>query len=174
MTMVRDIAVDAAGNAYVTGVTSSANFPVTANAFQTTNSNSATHGLRDQAERHGLGARSTRLISAAAAVDSIRARPSPWTRAGNAYVTGVTTSSDFPTHNPLQASHADDFEGNTSGYGDAFVTKLNASGTALVYSTFLGGSGDDGGDGIAVDAAGNAYIDRGCHDHAPDRSVVRV
>ena len=55
--------------------------------------------------------------------------------AGNAYVTGYTASTDFPTANPLQPVF--------SGSGDAFVTKLNASGTALVYSTYLGGGGVD-------------------------------
>ena len=71
---------------------------------------------------------------------------------GNAYVTGYTDSTDFPTANPLQA--------NVTGIGsvDAFVAKLNAAGSALVYSTYLGGSGDDDGNGIAVDSSGNAYV----------------
>src|ERR1019366_1036278 len=70
--------------------------------------------------------------------------------AGNAYVTGVTNSTDFPTMNPLQPA-------NGGGY-DAFVAKINPAGSALVYSTYLGGSGDDWGNGIAVDGAGNAYV----------------
>jgi hypothetical protein len=70
--------------------------------------------------------------------------------AGKAYVTGFTSCDDFPTANPLQATFA--------GYTDVFVTKLNVDGSALIYSTFLGGSGDDDGAGIAVDSAGNAYI----------------
>ncbi len=69
---------------------------------------------------------------------------------GNAYVTGGTNSIDFPVKNPLYP--------NQHGYGDAFVTKINPSGTALVYSTYLGGSGDDSGSAIAVDSAGNAYV----------------
>jgi hypothetical protein len=72
-------------------------------------------------------------------------------RAGNAYLTGGTQSPDFPTANPLQPALV----------GDAFVAKLNAAGTALVYSTFLGGSGNDGGSSIAVDRAGNAYVTGG-------------
>ena len=74
---------------------------------------------------------------------------------GNAYVTGYTYSTDFPTVNPLQAT---DCGGQ---YGDAFVTKLNAAGSALVYSTYLGGSGVPGSaraHGIAVDSSGNAYV----------------
>jgi hypothetical protein len=70
--------------------------------------------------------------------------------AGNAYVTGYTISTNFPTANPLQPANG--------GYGDAFIAKLNASGTALVYSTFLGGSSGEYGNSIAVDAVGNAYV----------------
>jgi hypothetical protein len=69
---------------------------------------------------------------------------------GNAYVTGYTYSSDFPTANPLQAS--------LNGKENAFVSKLNSTGSALAYSTYLGGSGSDAGNGIAVDSAGNAYV----------------
>src|SRR5439155_3865512 len=76
---------------------------------------------------------------------------------GNAYMTGTTGSTDFPTANPLQAACAVDSGGFC---GDAFVTKLNASGSALVYSTYLGGSGflEEEGAGIAVDTLGNAYV----------------
>ncbi|MBA3441432.1 MAG: SBBP repeat-containing protein [Pyrinomonadaceae bacterium] len=70
--------------------------------------------------------------------------------AGNAYVTGSTQSTDFPTVNPLQPT--------ISRFSDAFIAKLNADGSALLYSTYLGGSGNEFGDGIAVDAAGNAYV----------------
>jgi len=70
--------------------------------------------------------------------------------AGNAYVTGVTQSTDFPTKNPLQSVNG--------GGRDVFVSKINAAGSALVYSTYLGGSGDDYGFGIAVDSTGNAYV----------------
>lgn len=75
--------------------------------------------------------------------------------AGNAYITGVTRSTDFPTVNPFQGtSHRVTVPGDS----EAFVTKLNASGTAIVYSTYLGGTGPDSGAGIAVDSAGDAYI----------------
>ena len=69
---------------------------------------------------------------------------------GNAYVTGRTDSTNFPLVNPLQAT--------IGGPGDAFVTKINATGSQLVYSTYLGGSGYEAGDGIAVDGSGNAYV----------------
>jgi hypothetical protein len=71
---------------------------------------------------------------------------------GNAYLTGWTGSTNFPTMNPLQAAIAG------AGTNDAFVTKLNAAGNALVYSTYLGGSSADEWARIAVDTSGNAYV----------------
>jgi hypothetical protein len=71
--------------------------------------------------------------------------------AGNAYVTGRTTSNNFPTT-------AASFRPNDAAGADGFVTKLNATGSALVYSTYIGGSGGEEGRGIAVDAQGNAYV----------------
>src|SRR2546425_5612407 len=70
---------------------------------------------------------------------------------GNAYVTGLTASTDFPTTTGA-------FRTTSGGSQDVFVTKLNPAGSALVYSTYIGGSGDDGGFGISVDALGNAYV----------------
>ena len=69
---------------------------------------------------------------------------------GNAYVTGITASTNFATAGAFQTVNA--------GGNDAFVAKLNAAGSALVYATYLGGSGDDRGLGIAVDGSGNAYV----------------
>ena len=68
---------------------------------------------------------------------------------GNVYVAGGTTSTDFPTSSPFQTT-------NRGGF-DVFVAKLNPAGSALVFSTYLGGNGDDA-NGIAVDSAGNIYI----------------
>ena len=138
------IAVDAAGNAYVTGVTGS-NFP-TANPIQ------ATHGGGSDAFVTKLNGAGNALLYSTylggngsdgglgIAVDT----------SGNAYVTGGTMSTDFPTASPIQPAYG--------GRGDAFVTKLNAAGNALVYSTYLGGTGDDLGTGVAADASGNAYV----------------
>src|ERR1700689_1795785 len=70
--------------------------------------------------------------------------------AGSAYVTGDTLSTDFPTMNPLQAAN--------KGYENVFVSKLNSAGSALVYSTYLGGSDIDIGFGIALDKIGNSYV----------------
>ena len=75
--------------------------------------------------------------------------------AGSVYLTGYTYSTDFPTVSPFQGSN----NGTLNvGYGDAFVTKLDPAGTSVVYSTYLGGVGDDVGFGIAVDASGSAYV----------------
>jgi hypothetical protein len=140
------IAVDSSGNAYVTGVTSSTDFP-TKDPLQTakaggndvfvTKINAAGSALVYSTYLGGSGDD----VGSAIAVDS----------SGNAYVTGTTYSTDFPTMNPLQPA-------NAGGGSDAFVSKINASGSALVYSTYLGGSGSDYGAGIAVDSASNAYV----------------
>lgn len=144
----RRIAVDAAGNAYVTGATSSADFPTTAGALATTSTrpeafvtklNPAGTALLYSTYLGGSGADDGFDI----AVDA----------AGNAYVTGITNSPDFPTTaGAFQATLAGGF------FGDAFVTKLNPTGSALVYSTYLGGTGANQGRGIAVDTAGSAYV----------------
>ena len=70
--------------------------------------------------------------------------------AGHAFVAGFTSSSDFPTFAPLQGTYG--------GGGDAFVSELKVAGSALVYSTYLGGSGSDSANGIAIDSAGEAFV----------------
>jgi hypothetical protein len=139
------IAVDASGNAYITGQTRSTDFP-TASPLQAANA-----GFYD-AFVSKLNAAGSALVYStylgggnAEDGDSIAVDG-----AGNAYVTGFTLSTDFPTASPLQAANA--------GSADVFVSKLNAAGSALVYSTYLGGSSSDYGGGVAVDATGNAYV----------------
>ena len=73
--------------------------------------------------------------------------------AGNAYLAGSTNSANFPTLNPFDGT----FGGDQLKY-DAFVTKMNAAGTAMIYSTYLGGSNDDNGVGLAVDGSGQAHV----------------
>jgi beta-propeller repeat-containing protein/ASPM-SPD-2-Hydin domain-containing protein/HYDIN/CFA65/VesB family protein len=140
------IAVDSSGNAYVTGTTASTNFP-TVNPLQPAKGGGAdvfvaalnpagsalvySTYLGGSGDEQGLGI----------AVDS----------AGNAYVTGNTTSTNFPTMNPLQPAFG-------GGFYDAFVAELNAAGSALVYSTYLGGSNEDQGFSIAVDGSGEVYV----------------
>ena len=74
-------------------------------------------------------------------------------RSGNAYLTGYTKSSDFPVASAIQSTKGAD-GCNAPPCADAFVTKMDASGSALAYSTYLGGGGDDQGNGIALDGDG--------------------
>jgi len=148
------IAVDGAGDAYVTGTTQSIHFPTTAGAFQTSGAFIKVDGGGTFVTKfNAAGSALVYSTYIGAAIPSGIAVDS----AGNAYITGNTTEADFPTKNALQATYG----GDTSTYGitgDAFVTKLNATGSALVYSTFLGGSGSDKANGIAVDRSGDAYV----------------
>jgi hypothetical protein len=143
------IAIDKNGNAYVTGQTDSASFPTTAGAFQpAVNGGNDAFALKLTADGSSL-AYSTCLggmnedTGRGIAVDAV----------GCAYITGLTQSPDFPTANPIQIG--------LSGFQDGFVSKLNETGTALVYSTFLGGRERETGSGIAVDASGNTYVTGG-------------
>jgi hypothetical protein len=142
------IAVDGAANTYITGFTSSTDFPATPGAVQSVFSgvndvfvtalNSTGSGLVYSTYLGGSGSDVGRAI----AVDA----------AGNAYVAGITASTNFPsTPAVLQTT----FAGGTT---DAFITALNSGGSALLYSTYLGGTASDQGFGIALDAAGNAYV----------------
>jgi hypothetical protein len=151
------IAVDSAGNAYVTSATTQTTFPITPGAYQTT-SNIGGSGDPCDVFVTKLNATGSALVystflgggtnngqgtqsgGASIAVDA----------AGDAYVTGWTNSTSFPTKNTVQA---------TNGGGmDSFVTELNPSGSELLFSTYLGGSSNDYGYGIALDSAGNVYV----------------
>ncbi len=156
------IAIDSSGNAYIAGSTTPAGvivspgipFPTTTGAFQTSPMGTACSGglpcesaFVTKLASNGqtpvystlLGGSSTQSANGIA-VDS----------SGNAYVTGTTASTNFPTASPLQ--------GTLNGSQNAFVTKLNGAGSAQVFSTYLGGSGEDFGEGIALDSLGNTYI----------------
>jgi hypothetical protein len=149
------LVVDAAGNVYVSGVTESTNFPVTPGAFQqsfggancpgyltcgdafVTKLNPTGSGLVYSTYLGG----SDNEYSEGIAVDT----------AGNAYITGTTASVDFPTTPGV-------FQPNPGGSGDAFVTKLNAVGSKLLYSSYLGGSSGETGFDIKVDSLGHAFV----------------
>ena len=148
------IALDSSGNVYVTGYTFSTNFPTTAGAFQTT------LGAQTSAFASKLNSTATALIystylggnatgtNACAACGSGIAVDS----AGNAYVAGLTWETNFPT---TAGAYQPGYAG---GFHDAFITKLNPSGTGLVYSTYVGGTNDDGATAIALDSSGDAYV----------------
>lgn len=144
------LAVDANGIAYVTGNTTSTNFPATAGAFDTAangNIDAFVARVNPNAQRAASLIYSTYLGGS----DIEYGRGIAADAAGNAYVTGYTQSLDFPVT-------AGAFDTSANGGIDVFVSKLNPAGSALVYSTFLGGVANDIGNAIAVDASGNAYI----------------
>ncbi len=164
------LTVNSSGNAYVTGGASSTNFPVTSGAFQKTNHAEADQGANVFVSE--LNTAGTALVCStylggsqsdvgkAIAVDAT----------GNVYVAGATSSTDFPvTSGAFQNTNQYGF--TTSGGNNAFIAKLNPLGSALVYSTYLGGSGGAinlsptlvmaGGDqaaGLAIDSSGDAYV----------------
>ena len=139
------VAADASGAVYMTGWTTSANFP-TAAALRP-----ALGGARDAfvAKFNPAGSALVYSTYLGGSADD-EGRGIAVDAAGNAYVTGKTLSTNFPTAAPIQASLA--------GQADIFVAKLNPAGSALVYSTYLGGAGNDWGVGIAVDASGAVYV----------------
>ncbi|MDM8530340.1 SBBP repeat-containing protein, partial [Anaerolineales bacterium HSG25] len=142
----RDIAIDSSGFAYVTGRTDCNDFPTTVGAYDTflsgasdafvTKLNAAGSDWVYSTYLGGLGIDTGDNI----AVDS----------SGNAYVTGKT--------NGLFVTTGGAYDTTSNGTSDAFVTKLNTTGSGLTYSTYLGGAGDESGNGIAVDSSGNAYV----------------
>jgi Big-like domain-containing protein/beta-propeller repeat-containing protein/all-beta uncharacterized protein/S-layer family protein len=158
------IAVDSAGNAYVTGRTLSGDFPTTTNALQRNYQGGDGDAFVFKVSPTGsitystyLGGNQIHLTNTGndagtgIAVDS----------SGNAYVTGWTNSATFPTTpGAVQPScvNCSSFNNSAEAIYDAFVSKLNADGGALVYSTYLGGSLQDSSRDIAIDDAGNAYV----------------
>ncbi len=147
------IAVDASGNAYLTGLTTSNNFPTTTGAAQTTfgGGTCGTTACSD-AFVTKLNPDGSSLVYSTylGGGDSDAGQGIALDDSENAYVTGSTLSTKFPTASPFQATG--------SGSADAFVTKVNPGGTGLVYSTYLGGTDGDYGQAIAVNAVGNAYV----------------
>ena len=150
----RAIAVDATGNAYIAGHASTAaaaRFRLV-NALQPTHGGGPFEGDAIVAKLSPTGAPVYATFLGGRAQDS--ATGIAVDAAGNAYVTGTTASTGFPvTNGALQPALNSDV-----GLPDAFVTKLNPGGSALVYSTYLGGSNADEGKAIAVDAEGSAFV----------------
>jgi hypothetical protein len=141
------IAVDGSGRAHVAGLTWSGNYPTTTGAFDTSH-----NGFGDAFVTKLNAAGSALAYSTYLGGTDVEAGRGIAVRGGSAYVTGETQSTDYPT-----TTGAFDTSGGGSNY-EAFVTKLNAAGSALAYSTFLGGSSFDGGKDIAVDGTGSAYV----------------
>ena len=141
------------GTAYVTGESASADYPTTTGAYDTSYNGGSSDVFVTKLNASGsalaystfLGGTNDDIGWYIAVLD------------GRAYVTGQTASADYPT---TSGAFDRTFNGGTFP-GDAFVTKLNASGSALAYSTYLGGGNGDQGHGIAVDGSGRAYVTGG-------------
>ncbi|HKV77687.1 MAG TPA: SBBP repeat-containing protein [Candidatus Sulfotelmatobacter sp.] len=149
ITFGNSIAVDSAGDAYVTGETGASDFPTTTGALQSACSCSGSTETAFVTELDPSGSApvySTFLGSpsssgAGIAVDS----------SGNAYVAGSTSTTNFPVT-------SGSYQQQNNGQTNTFIAKLNSSGSALIYSTYLGGTNADTSAGIALNSAGNAYI----------------
>ena len=147
------VAVDQAGNAYVAGFTYLSFFPVTSGAFQTINKNPSVPGtgFATKLNPSGSGLIYSTYLGGSAfdqpnhiAVDA----------SGNAYIAGSADSTDFPVTSGAYQISNNASSGNSTG----FVAKLNATGTALIYSTYLGGSVTDTMESLYVDRAGHAFV----------------
>jgi hypothetical protein len=150
------IVLDSSNNAYLTGYTQSFDFPTTPGAFQTTLGGNRAAWITKMNPTGTALVYSTYLggvtsvttpceaCGTAIAVDS----------SGNAYVCGLTAESNFPV---TPGAYQTTFMGPTNGH-DAFLTKMNPTGTGIVFSTYLGGNGDTGSTGIAIDQSGNIWL----------------
>jgi YD repeat-containing protein len=145
------IAVDGEGNAYVAGETASTTFPgVSASSIQPANAGGAFDAFLTKIDPTGSAIVYSTFLGGSGSDDAFGLAIDG---AGNAYLTGRTDSTAFPGVSGTSLQPA-----NGGGAFDAFVTKINPAGSAILYSTFLGGTGDDEGQAIAVDGAGNAYV----------------
>ena len=140
------IAVDASGSAYVTGIVTSDDFPLANPIDDTLGSHAVDDVFVSKFTPSGSGLVYSTYLGGGSGDDAYAIALD---RSGNAYVTGRTNSSDFPLVNPIQITRV---------AFDLFVTEINASGSALLFSTFIGGSGSESGRGIAVDSLGNIHI----------------
>jgi hypothetical protein len=143
-----NVAVDSRGNAYVTGSTSSSDFPTTPGAFDATFNGGFWDVFVTKLNRGGSSVVYSTFVGSLRADwgENIAVDP-----AGHAYVTGAAGDGSFPTTPGA-------FDRTYDGTTDTFVLALDPSGSALVYSTFLGGAAQDRPQGLAVDRDGNAYV----------------
>ena len=141
------IAIDGSGNAYVTGYTSSTNFPIVSGAFQPAYGGGFNDAFVTKLNPAGAGLVYSTFLGGISddIASSIAVDP-----AGNAYICGQTNSPNFPVSSALQSTNA--------GGQDAFVAKLNATASALTFSTYLGGSFNDQANSIAIDSSQNVYV----------------
>jgi Beta-propeller repeat len=142
------VAVDPRGYAYVTGHTGSSDFPTTPGAFDTTLAGISEDAFVAKVISDGSALAYSTFLGGGSFDFGTSIAINP---IGNAYVVGATDSPDFPTTTGA-------FDTTFDGLFDAFVTKVSRDGSVLVQSTFLGGTGSDLGEAIAVDPSGHAYV----------------
>ncbi len=143
------IAVDAGGDAYIAGMSTSTDYPVV-NAYQSSYSGSYYNGVVSKLSADGSTLDFSTYVHGGngyTELDGIAVNGS-----GNAYVAGYTSATNFPTVNPIQSSNP--------GGDDAVLFELSTSGSSLAYSTYLGGVNTDvtGINCLAIDAQGDAYL----------------
>lgn len=149
-----DVALDPAGNVYVTGRTTSTDFPLK-NAMQPTyGGGSLGDAIALKLSPDGGKVLYSTFLGGEDWDEAARISPDA---AGNAYIVGRTRSTHFPTKDPTQAAHAKDADANGQTGFDGFVTRLDPNG-ALLFSTYFGGSANDNLDGVAADANGGAWF----------------
>ncbi|MFN4235400.1 MAG: SBBP repeat-containing protein [Bacteroidia bacterium] len=143
-----DVKVDGNGNTFITGITSSTNYDITTGAYQTTNDGGDYDVFVTKINSNGSSLLYSTYLGGSdldvglnIAIDAT----------GSAYVTGYTYSNNFDIT-------AGAFQTSMAGFSDAFVTKLNSTGNALVYSTYIGGSDYEFSYGLIIDNTGNTYI----------------
>jgi hypothetical protein len=134
------------GSAYVVGTTGNADFP-TVNALQPTFGGGGTDAFVARLARDGSSLLFSTFLGGSAGEDGLGVALDG---AGRPVIAGSTSSTNFPTRNPLQPANA--------GFLDAFVTKLRADGSALIFSTYLGGGESEASTSVALDSAANIYI----------------
>jgi hypothetical protein len=151
------IAIDSSGAAYVTGYTTSPDFPTTSGAFQSVNKGgrNSSNAFVTKLNATGTALLYSTYLGGSTTFNGDSASGIAVDSGGNAYVAGNAHSPDFPT-----TPGAFQLVNHSLGFypDNAFVTKLNATGTALLYSTYLGGRNADAANSIAVDSDGNAYV----------------
>jgi hypothetical protein len=145
--LVTGIGIDGSNNAYVTGITVASDFPTTAGALMTKAPGTEDNGFVTSIKADGSAMIYSTYLGGSGSNDAFGIAVDS---AGEAFITGDTNSTDFPTVNPAQAS--------LKGATDVFVSKLNASGSALLFSTYFGGTLADTGTGIALDSFNDVYV----------------
>ncbi len=153
------VTVDSEGNAYVMGCTSSKDFPVTRGAFDTTFNGGGGAGRGDVfvAKLYPDGSKLVYCTYLGGTGIDLYANNIVVDALGCVYVGGMTTSPDFPT---TAKAYQRTYKGGSGerGAGDAFLVKLNQTGTALEYATYVGGSGNEVGRSVALDREGNVWL----------------